>query len=60
MVINWTRDKLQTDYKKTKHNPEIANKAKYSRTKQVWAGLFYKAVEPIHSGRIEHICRSKH
>jgi len=31
-----TEDKLKTDTTKTKHNPEKANNAKYSRTKLAW------------------------
>jgi len=31
-----TEDKLKTDTTKTKHSPEKANDAKYSRTKLAW------------------------
>ena len=53
-----TEEKSKTDTTKTKHNPEKANNAKYSRTKLPWlvasydsrpgneVGLFYKAPEP--------------
>jgi len=31
-----TEDKLKTDTAKSKHNPEKANNAKYSKTKLAW------------------------